>query len=98
MAQPDARRPHSEPAFPAGDPAPDPVADAAADPTDAETRLDELVAEALDRLEREGEAGLAQLLAAHPDLAESVRRRLVVLRGGGLLDPPAKPEEIEIPV
>jgi serine/threonine protein kinase len=64
---------------------------------DVETRLDDHVAEALDRLESEGEPGFERLLADHPDLAARVRRRVDTLRGGGLLDAPEKPLPIEIP-
>src|SRR5262249_44906669 len=83
MSEPDAPRPDS--------PAPP------SDGGDLETRLDDLVAEALDRLESEGDPGLERLLAQHADLAARVKSRVETLRGGGLLDAPEKPGPIEIP-
>src|SRR5262245_10845690 len=82
----------SEPDASAPKPPPPP-----SDGGDLEARLDELVAEALDRLESEGEPGLARLLEQHPDLAARVKSRVETLRGGGLLDAPERPGPIEIP-
>ena len=87
MSEPDAPRPPSDSPPPAGN--------------DLEARLDDLVAEALDRLETEGEPGLERLLADLPareaDLAARVRRRVETLRGGGLLEAPQRPLPLEIP-
>jgi len=70
-------------------------------PPDLEARLDDLVAEALDRLESEGEPGLERLLSDLPageaDLTARVRRRVETLRGGGLLEAPQRPLPLEIP-
>lgn len=48
--------------------------------------LDELVAEGLARLERDGSAGLDALCAEHPARADRLRRRLELLAGAGLVD------------
>ncbi len=45
-----------------------------------------LVAEGMERLEREGQAGLDALCEAHPDHAAELRRRFAALREIGLLD------------
>ena len=87
MSEPDAPRPPSDPPPPGG--------------ADFESRLDDLVAQALDRLESEGEPGLERLLAdlmvGEADVAARVRRRVETLRGGGLLEAPQRVPPLEIP-
>ncbi len=46
---------------------------------------EELLFECLERIELEGEGAIDELLAAHPEHAETVRARLVALRGVGLV-------------
>jgi serine/threonine protein kinase len=60
-------------------------------------RLDELVAQALDRLEGEGEAGFERFLADHDVDAPRIRSRVDALRNGGLLEPVTAPLDLEIP-
>lgn len=58
--------------------------------------LDELVAQALEALEADGESGLERLLTKHPQLAAKLRARINALRAAGLLDAPgdAPPERL----
>ena len=59
--------------------------------------LDLLLAECLDRMERDGPAGLDALLAEHPEHAAELRERLSALRHIGLLEvgaPHAFPERL----
>jgi len=54
-------------------------------PSSAAPDLDELVFEALERLEESGPAGFEQLCAAHPSHATALRERVESLRRAGLL-------------
>ncbi|MCC7014806.1 MAG: protein kinase [Planctomycetes bacterium] len=54
-------------------------------PASDEERLDELVVECLERMEREGEAALESVAGAHPSLATRLRARISALRGAGLI-------------
>ncbi len=65
-------------------------------PTSDSGALDELVAQALDAIEIDGEAGLARVYAAHPQLADALRARIDALRAAGLLELPgdAAPERL----
>jgi serine/threonine protein kinase len=76
--------------------------DAAEPPATAEDahdegRLDELVAQGLDRLESEGEPGFERFLADHREEAPRIRSRVDALRDGGLLEPVKAPLDLEIP-
>ncbi len=65
-------------------------------PTSDSGALDELVAQALDAIEDDGEAGLERVYAAHPQLADMLRVRIEALRAAGLLELPgdAAPERL----
>ena len=52
----------------------------------AGTRLSELVALAVDRLQETGRDGLDELLLAHPEAATAIRRRLQILDEVGMLE------------
>ncbi len=58
--------------------------------------LDELVAQALDVIETEGEAGLERVYAEHPQIAGALRLRIEALRAAGLIELPgdAPPERL----
>lgn len=75
----------------------DPEMPAPTDDALEDGRLDDLVAQALDHLEGEGEAGLERFLADHGVEAPRIRSRVDALRNGGLLEPVTAPLDLEIP-
>ncbi len=56
--------------------------------------LRDIVARAIDRFQAAGRAGAEEVIAAHPDAAAVIRRRLDVLEGCGLLAPVADDDAI----
>ena len=51
-----------------------------------DARVNELVCECIERMDREGERVLEVLCAAHPELAERLRRRIGALLQSGMLE------------
>jgi len=66
-----------------------------ADPPSSPNELSRLVAELLDRLEREGESALEDMCRARPEHAEALRRRIALLGGVGVLQQPPSDETPE---